>query len=709
MDKPLQDWINAHRFAALAKISVRMAREALKLAHVGKPWRGFDLTVRLMSGNGGLQYQVSVDSLPEWMRPRQAEEASPLPESVGSVASGASPIVTTAQALPPVLPANLPAAPRPRFHGGDWEWRLELLRPALAQPFGSAERAATLDEIAATARYVGGERRGKPISKRTLYAWIKAYDKEGGGVHQLMRKAREDRGKKRVTLSRKWDALADQAALTDDVRAEIAAAVVKRLKSLWAAGTPSWPTVQLNCMPYVMELSRKAGIATDDDALREACLLPKALVKKDWRYRAVAIKKNDAGRSAAIQTPRVRRDRSHLKPMEWVAGDVHHIDVLVRREDGSLCTPKMVAWLDLATNRVFARVFLMPKHQMIRREHVIETFVAMCADPNWGVPSHLYIDNGGEYNFSEFAEDLGKLKYAIDCHVKGQPVNPGDGRSVRRSLPYNPQSKVIETTFAAFERSIFPQLPGHIGGERMKKKTQNQGKEPEPYPGSFEDFTKSVATGIEYYHWKPQAGHLGGLSPYQRFKQLIDDGWKSILLDPAELAVAFSQAYRREVMAGGELSFNGKRYRHDALLALAGVGSVIVYAPLFGDRERLTVFDDEEQPLCVATPVDRYAFDDGRGAGEQQRMNAAFNREIRAMKAETDDINLESAMAATVAAHGASPTAESDGVASVRPEFRKAAKLAQSAPAVAANSAALSANERRKRQTEIRRRMLAAG
>ena len=41
---------------------------------------------------------------------------------------------------------------------------------------------------------------------------------------------------------------------------------------------------------------------------------------------------------------------------------------------------------------------------------------------------------------------------------------------LHRSLPYNPQSKVIETVFSIMEGSVFPQLPGHIGGDDERDK-----------------------------------------------------------------------------------------------------------------------------------------------------------------------------------------------------------------------------------------------
>ncbi len=575
----------------------------------------------------------------------------------------------------------------PRLEG-QWAWRHTVIKPALTHPRGSSERSAAVAEIAQTARYQSGARRGRLVPERTLYTWIGEYEELG--FAGLMRKARADRGQRRVVISRTWDALAEAAGLSEAEQTRIAAAAQRHVASQWRSGAPTWPTVQLNSLPFVMAMMREAGCAASEDELRKACMLPRSLIEGERNHRAVAIRRKDAGRSAAIQTPRVHRDRSHLRPMEWVAGDVHHIDIAFRRDDGSLCTVKAVAWMDLATNRTFISLFVMPKGQMIRREHVIQSFVDMCADPNWGVPTRLYVDHGGEYNWGDFVADLTKLKHAVEVR---DVTDFGADAGMRRSRPYNPQSKVIETLFAVLERTALAQIPGHISGDRMKKKVENQGRDPVPYPGTFDDFKASFANAVAYYHCKTQSGHLNGVSPSARFAEFVSAGWQSLLLDPAELAVAFCTEEPRKVRPGGEFTWSGKLYRDDALLVLAGVGSVIVRAPLFGNRDELFVFDDDNKFLCHAVPVPVFSFDDIRGAGEQQRMTAEYNRQIRALEAQTDKIDLERSMADAVAVFGTAPAALPGGVATISPEFRKAARPTRNPPVVPQEPARIRGND----------------
>ncbi len=194
-------------------------------------------------------------------------------------------------------------------------------------------------------------------------------------------------------ISRLWDKEAKQLGITDDERQRMADELKRHEASLWRSGAPSVPTVQLDALPFAIQQLTQAGCTLSKEALRFVCELPPKLIQSQAHFRVVAIYRLDAARSAAIQAPRIKRSRDHIKPMDWVAGDVHHIDITFQRDDGSLCTIKAVAWLDLATNRA-----------------------------------------------------------------------------------YNPQSKVIETLFASLEKSVFSQLPGYIGGNRMRKKVENQGR-----------------------------------------------------------------------------------------------------------------------------------------------------------------------------------------------------------------------------------------
>ena len=113
------------------------------------------------------------------------------------------------------------------------------------------------------------------------------------------------------------------------------------------------------CIGFVAQRLRAAGAVVSRDDLIAVCRPSAEFVRAERQARLVDVHRNDAGRFAAKYEPRIRRDRSHLLPIELVCGDVAHLDVLIRRADGSTATPKAVAFQDLATNRLFYRLFLL--------------------------------------------------------------------------------------------------------------------------------------------------------------------------------------------------------------------------------------------------------------------------------------------------------------------------------------------------------------
>ena len=605
--------LTSDEFAQTVGISEQKARRALGRAHNGHLWRGVQLdviAVKGRGGRGGVYYQVRAGSIPGGADDSGGVTLPAVPDTATAPASvqptEPAPATTAGEVIPKDLrapaPATLPA------------WKLRAIqRVRQAGEPGSPERARAFETVAADTLHPDGKRRGKRVSPASLRKWVADYER--GGATALARKDRADRGQRRVLISRAWDDAARAAGLSEEALEGIKKTVETAIGRQFRGGH-NWQVVQLNVTPVLVEASRAAGMDLPDDVLIPLCRVPRNLIEPHrHRNRAAHLYRRDAGKSAAVQVPRIRRDRSPLRPMDFVAGDVHHLDVLVRRPDGSLATPKAIAWQDLATNRLFATVVLKPKGKAVTREDVLGSFAAMCCDPNWGVPGRLYLDNGSEYAlFDTLADDMLALQrwWAEDLEVH----NTKDlAAGVHKSRPYNPQSKVIETTFAILERTVLSQVPGHIGGDRMKKKTQNQGKDPVPYDGDFAAFEVEFADALAYYHNKPQSGHLAGKTPNDSLRAFIADGWQSVTLDPHQLEIAFSEVETRTVCPGGVFTIGGTEYRSDALIALAGSGKKItVRIPLIGDGGRMYVFDEDDTFLDIATKPPRYAFGDPAGA-----------------------------------------------------------------------------------------------
>ena len=388
--------------------------------------------------------------------------------------------------------------------------------------------------------------------------------------------------------------------------------------------------------------------------------------------------------------------------MEIVIGDVHHLDWLLWREDCSPYTPKLIAWQDWATNRVFGYPVFLQKGQGVRQEHVIEAFVAMVEDPRWGMPDSLYLDNGGEYNWSELIDDAMKLS----CRMRLLDGDPNFASSVRarrsaiiKALPYNAPAKAIEGVFATLEGSVFSMFPGWIGGNRMKKKTANVGKEPAPYPGDEAAFRRSLSTALGWYDTHPQQGFLAGLSPREAFAAFVEGGWQRTDIDPEVLRWVFSRAVPRTIRRSA-FSLDGVSYTAPELGQLLGGTRVIVRVPLVGDRQRLPVLDERENPICMAVCKPVYDALDAEGARVAADGRRAAEAGIRAMRRETDPVDAEARIAEVLSGEAQAPVPECGNIIRMGGSLEKIAREIGCSPAEHQTiEAAKTAREEQRRAT----------
>lgn len=621
------------------------------------------MAVQVVSGRGGrsgLRYVVAIASLPSDLQQRARE----------------------------LLEAPAPAPIRPPAPASTLrslaELRLSAVLAVLAAgPKCSAERAARVAELAAELRYPSGKRVGRLVGPGTIRGWVTAYEREG--LTAIKRKERTDRGASRVIAWAAWDAAMADARVPADRQRKIAAFLDKQVRSFWASGAASASVIQFAMVPVCQDVAETNGVSLDPAAMALLCRVPLHYIgaRERRRARIAHIRKADAGQWAARFVPRIRRHRDGLRPMDLVAADVRHSDILYRRPDGSRATAKMVAFLDLATNRLFARAYLLPPGEMIRREHVLESLRDMMADPAWGVPRCLYLDNGGEFRVGAAAEDLAHIAdmvRRIGAVFEAREFEDAAGEpGVMNSEAYNPQSKVIESVFSAFTRSIEPNWPGFVGGNRMAKKTENQGRAPRPMPGDEAAILSAYGDMIALWNAKvQQAGAIKGRSPDEAFTGAVAEGWRAVTLDPAEFALAFGPDEPRTVQPGGELHIRNRIMRHDALVPLVGE-RVRVRLPIL-DASRVVVLADKGEPMCVATEAERFGMRDLAGAGERKRRRRAASDAASAAAAGTAPVDIPAALRRATAALPKPEPAAPLATATIHPILREAATEPVPAP-----------------------------
>jgi len=351
-------------------------------------------------------------------------------------------------------------------------------------------------------------------------------------------------------VSRAFDRACITAGHDEALVKEIAAVVHKSLKGLWASRAELAGVNEIRRLAEFILL--KACEARGLNLPKSAMRLSRRAVERFAHYRVVNQRRNDR-KAFDDAKPRIRRDWTMLAPTERIVADVKHLDVIVTRGDGTPAWPKIVAFMDAGTGRIFVYPVLLEPGEGVRQEHVIEAFLSMVSHPEWGFPQGLYLDNG-----SEFAA-LSKIASTLDL----EPA----ARTIIYARPYNAPAKPIESLFARLDRYVFSMVPGYAGPNRMAKKTQTVGKPPKPYPGTWTSFCETIAGLIAAHHQRPVGGQWEDRSPNNWFQQKVAAGWKAAQVDRLALNSAFCDRDSRRVDRG-VIRLQGQRYSHPDVQAL---------------------------------------------------------------------------------------------------------------------------------------------
>lgn len=602
----MSDWLTTAEFASLAGIRREVASRLLAKIESGEKlhWHGYALDVRTINGcggNAGVSYIVKVSSLPPYLQERLKALQSPV-ESRSKPVAGSD-------------------AARERT------WWLHVTGPIIEHPKGTAERHAAYVEATSKPVLDWNGRRIR-LTMRTLQRRVARMEGEGS-IRPLARNGRSDKGEKRVFLSRAWDGA---VPFDDATKAKLAENLRQQIRGYVKHGTQPKELTVL-AQRFLVKETRAWGFRPADPAILErVCRIPKHLIQAERIYKKVYRHKFDR-KASEDDRPRVKRTIKGLRPMEIVVMDVHPIDVLVARSDGSTATPRLLGFLDLATGRMWSELVFLDKRGGVRNTDLIDAFTAMAMDAAFGLPETIYIDNGKEYLFADFLDDA--LKLAI-------PSVTADGkmRSSRiiRALPYNAAAKPIERLFGHIEQHYLRFAPGWIGGDRMKKKQQEIGKQVAPF-GSFDAFKPFFFGLLNAYHKMPHThGENKGSSPEQVFARHVSSGWAATVMDPDNLLSVFTRPKTRKV-SGHAIQVDGRVWTGAALDAYVG-DTVTVRVPAYHGFNELLVVGEDGRELGVVRPQEEFSYHDARGAKRSASRVKDRNRVLRQLDRSTPDVNV---------------------------------------------------------------------
>lgn len=458
------------------------------------------------------------------------------------------------------------------------------------------------------------------VSVRTLQRWITEVEKSGNSLNALCRKSPKNTGQRRVFVSRSFDWAYIHSANDADLLPDLRERVNQLIRAAWAspAQRAGWRQVRREVEAAFARYLRTRGIRLCESSIA----LSQRRIREARFYRIVDIRRHDRKAYDDLR-PRIRRRNDLFQPMQQTVMDVKVIDCVVLRSDGSYAWPRMVAFMDTATQRVFRRIFLLPPGEGIRQEHVASTFIEMVSDPLWGFPQQLYRDNGSEF----FIFDL--IRTALG-QLQGNKVP-----TIINARPYSAASKPIESRFSVFDRFVFSQMPGWTGGNRMRNKVETVGKPPAPYPGTFDEFIREADERIRVLENTPiGSGPLAGSSPMQHLSDHIGRGWRPLLLSSKRLDAAFCVRETRRV-SRGYVRIRSEYFRHPSLVT----GSTVTIA-IPWRRNSMPLVMLPEEGWAQLQPDIAFLPNDIEGARESKRREREHDALVRRLRKQAGHIDL---------------------------------------------------------------------
>lgn len=612
-------WVDAARLAELAGVTEQAIRLGIAKCVTGGTWRNHALQVRTKDGGPASAhnpYLVQVDSLPLALANAYYERHAKAMQQV---------TVQTGPALP--MPATLdPKAAKKR---AEVHWKLGILLPALQFAKGTSGRGQAIRDIARlTHTDLAGKRR--KISERALQQWVQKLEAADDAA-VLARKDREE-ARDRYLVCRAWDRV---CPLPREAQESIAAELSAYVRGLWAE-MPGWSLIEQMASSKLWEMCHKAGWK---EATYAACRVGRHYVEKHSATKILAVKNKDAKRWSDEFTPRIKRTREGYRPGDLVVGDVHPVDVIMRREDGSEATPRLIGWYDLATGDLFCSLLLLDKGKGVTQAHIAASFAAMVEA--WGLPKRLLLDNGSEYSWRELEAGFATLAslakgfaFIIREDDEATPIieDAGDDdwreTPIIRAMPYRASSKPIEGVFAVLERNLLRAFPGWIGGDRMNKRTHKVGKAPRVFPGTTNDFEAAFYEGLRFWRTLERRAFGRRSVDQVRYAFQNDGGSRPPEVPRPVLVAALSDTVKRKVTTWG-VQLGNHWYRSESLINHTGETMTFRHAKWCPDY----VFYLGTGNKLVQVPLaPLYNYTDGEGARDQAHLTKISNQNARQLK-----------------------------------------------------------------------------
>ncbi|MEO0589087.1 MAG: transposase domain-containing protein [Pseudomonadota bacterium] len=351
----------------------------------------------------------------------------------------------------------------------------------------------------------------------------------------------------------------------------------------------------------------------------------------------VWVLKREGEEALRRSVPQNRRSVAHLHALEWVNIDGHKFDVFVRRADGKIVRPIMVAIQDVYSRKMLA-------WRIGCEESAIQTRLAF-ADlfRNHGIPHHCVLDNGRAFA-SKWISGGAKSRFRF----KIKPEEPtgllkGLGIQIHWALPYRGQSKPIERGFRDLCDRVakHPKCEGAYTGNSPMAKPENYGTK----AVEWDEFVALVDQGMAAHN--ARSGRRTETAKGRSFDEAFAESYAT-----SRIAKATEEQLRFALLAAenkvinrqtGQIDIHGNRYWARELSNIRGDQVTVRFDP-DNLHSAIHVYDLEGRYIVEAPLLIDSGFADSAGAREAAKREANYRKTAKEM-AEAEELLSAEALA----------------------------------------------------------------
>ncbi|MEQ8585127.1 MAG: transposase domain-containing protein [Thalassobaculaceae bacterium] len=324
------------------------------------------------------------------------------------------------------------------------------------------------------------------------------------------------------------------------------------------------------------------------------------------------------GREAFERTkPAQRRDRSVFKALEAVNADGHKVDVFVKipgqKKPGRAV---VVVFQDLYSGKILSwRLALTENVDAVRLAY--GDLVT-----RWGIPSHIYIDNGKAFAAKDMTGQTGKRYRFKVMEDEAQGIFGQFGTEVHFTTPYRGQSKPIERAFRDFCDTIakHPRFVGAYTGNSPTNKPFDYGAR----AVELDELQAVIEQEVIRHNARP--GRRAATCKGRSFDETFAESYEiqSIRKAGPEMRRQFllRSKLRPTHRVSGEITFMGNAYWAEPLTQWAGKKVLVRYDPadLHGG---ISVYTRRNEFICEAPCAQAAGFNNSDDARDHTRANKA--------------------------------------------------------------------------------------